>query len=148
VAFDDHGFERAANDAAGLRWCLFMFVFRPFCITHSFVVAGENAPCGAGRTRTRAGNVPSLTSEPTHRWSLVGCSAPRSSIREVDAVLAGGRATATTNSRTANRDKATRGKRSQFLELIGSVAVAVPANCTRYMNQPCIYMGKVGETVK
>jgi hypothetical protein len=119
-----------------------MFVFRPFCITHSFVVAGENAPCGAGRTRTRAGNVPSLTSEPTHRWSLVGCSAPRSSIREVDAVLAGGRATATTNSCTGNRDKATRGKRSQFLELIGSVAVAVPADYTRYMNQPVFIWGK------
>jgi hypothetical protein len=35
----------------------------------------------------------------------VGCSAPRSSIHEVDAVLAGGRATATTNSCTGNRDK-------------------------------------------
>jgi hypothetical protein len=40
------------------------------------------------------------------------------------------------------------GKCSQFLELIGSVAVAVPADYTRYMNQPCVYMGKVGETVK
>jgi hypothetical protein len=77
----------------------------------------------------------------------VGCSAPRSPIHEVDAVLAGGRATATTNSCTGNRDKAPR-KCSQFLELIGSVAVAVPADYTRYMNQPCVYMGKVGETVK
>src|SRR6266568_5969551 len=104
--------------------------FRPFCMAHSLVMAGENAPCGARRTRTRAGDVRSLTSEPTH--SLVGCSAPRSSIHEVDAVLAGGRATATTNSCTGNRDKAPRGKRSQFLELIGSVAVAVPADYTRY----------------
>jgi hypothetical protein len=77
----------------------------------------------------------------------VGCSAPRSPIHEVDAVLAGGRATATTNSCTGNRDKAPR-KCSQFLELIGSVAVAVPADYTRYMNQPCVYMEKVGETVK
>jgi hypothetical protein len=29
-----------------------------------------------------------------------------------------------------------------------SVAVAVPADYTRYMNQPCVYMEKVGETVK
>jgi hypothetical protein len=36
----------------------------------------------------------------------VGCSAPGSPIHEVDAVLAGGRATATTNSCTGNRDKA------------------------------------------
>ena len=56
--------------------------------------------------------------------------------------------TPTTNSCAGNRDKVPRRKCSQFLELIGSVAVAVPANCTRYMNQPCIYMGKVGETVK
>jgi hypothetical protein len=27
VAFDDHGFEREVNDAAGLRWRLFIFVF-------------------------------------------------------------------------------------------------------------------------
>jgi hypothetical protein len=26
--------------------------------------------------------------------------------------------------------------------------VAVPADYTRYMNQPCVYMEKVGETVK
>jgi hypothetical protein len=77
----------------------------------------------------------------------MGCSPPRSPIHEVDAVLAGGRATATTNSCTGNRDKAPR-KCSQFLELIGSVAVAVPADYTRYMNQPCVYMEKVGETVK
>jgi AMP-polyphosphate phosphotransferase len=32
LAFDDHGFERAANDAAGLCWRLFMFVFRRFCM--------------------------------------------------------------------------------------------------------------------
>ena len=68
----------------------------------------------------------------------MGCSAPRSSIHEVDAVLAGGRATATTNSCTGYRDKATRGKRSQFLELIGSVAVAVPADYTRY--EPTVYL--------
>src|SRR5215831_4563222 len=73
-------------------------------------------------------------------------------IHEVDAVLAGGRATPTTNSCAGNRDKAPRRKRSQFLELIGSVAVPAPADYTRYiyiyMNQPCIYVGKVGETVK
>jgi len=114
VAFDDHGFERAANDAVGLCWRLFMFVFRPLCMAHSLVMAGENAPCGAPRTRTRAGDVRSLTSVPTHRWSLVGCSAPRSSIHEVDAVLAGGRAAATTNSCTGNRDKAPRGSAHNF----------------------------------
>jgi hypothetical protein len=76
------------------------------------------------------------------------CCAPRSSIHEVDAVLVGGRATPTTNSCTGNRDKAPRRKCSQFLDLIGSVAVAVPADYTRYMNQVCIYMRKVGEAVK
>jgi hypothetical protein len=35
LAFDDHDFERAANDAAGLCWRLFMFGFRPFCMAHS-----------------------------------------------------------------------------------------------------------------
>jgi len=44
----------------------------------------------------------------------VGCSAPRSPIHEVDAVLAGGRATATTNSCTGNRDKAPRGSARNF----------------------------------
>jgi hypothetical protein len=63
-------------------------------------------------------------------------------------VLFGGRATPTTNSCTGNRDKAPRRKCSQFLDLIGSVAVAVPADYTRYMNQACIYMRKVGEAVK
>ena len=96
-----------------------MFVFRPFCITHPLVVAGENAPCGARRTRTRAGNV--------H-------SAPRSSIRARSC-----RATATTNSCLAIEDKAPRRKCSQFLELIGSAAVAVPADYTRYMNRPLIW---------
>jgi hypothetical protein len=78
----------------------------------------------------------------------VACFSPRSSIHEVDAVLVGGRATPTTNSCTGNRDKAPRRKCSQFLDLIGSVAVAVPADYTRYMNQACIYMRKVGEAVK
>lgn len=78
----------------------------------------------------------------------MACFSPRSSIREVDAVLVGGRATPTTNSCTGNRDKAPRRKCSQFLDLIGSVAVAVPADYTRYMNQACIYMRKVGEAVK
>jgi hypothetical protein len=67
-----------------------------------------------------------------------------SSIHEVDAVLAGGRATATTNSCTGNRDKAPRGKCSQFLELIGSVAVAVPADYARYIYiyiyEPTVYL--------
>ncbi len=45
------------------------------------------------------------------------------------------------------RDKAPRKKCSQFLELIGSVAVAVPADYTRY-NQPCTHMEMAGEIVK
>ena len=28
-----------------------MFVFRPLCMAHSFVMAGENAPCGGQPTR-------------------------------------------------------------------------------------------------
>jgi hypothetical protein len=72
----------------------------------------------------------------------------RVSIHEVGAVLVGGRATPTMNSCTGNRHKGPRRKCSQFLELVGSVAVAVPADYTRYMNQACIYMRKLGETVK
>src|SRR5262249_29785762 len=41
------------------------------------VVACENAPCGARRTRTRACDMHSLTSEPTHRRSPVASSAPK-----------------------------------------------------------------------
>ena len=39
-------FERSANGAAGLGWRVFKFVFRPFCMAHSLVMAGESAPCG------------------------------------------------------------------------------------------------------
>src|SRR5262249_60399370 len=54
-----------------------------------------------------------------------------------------------TNSCAGNRDKAPRRKRSQFLELIGSVAVPAPADYTRYIYEPTVYLcGKVGETVK
>ena len=58
--FDDHRFEWPANGAVGLGWRVFMLVFRPFCMAHSLVVAGANAPCGARRTRTRAGDAHSL----------------------------------------------------------------------------------------
>src|SRR5262252_1228178 len=61
-------------------------------------------------------------------------------IHEVDAVLAGGRATPTTNSCAGNRDKAPRRKCSQFLELIGSVAVPAPADYTRYIYEPTVYL--------
>src|SRR6266487_4886611 len=103
----------------------------------------------AAHEETRACDMHSLTSEPTHSRRTVEALWPAlHPIHEVDAVLAGGRATPTTNSCAGNRDKAPRRKCSQFLELIGSVVVAVPADYTRYMNQPCIYVGKVGETVK
>ena len=59
-------------------------------------------------------------------------------IHEVDAVLAGGRATPTTNSCAGNRDKVPRRKCSQFLELIGSVAVPAPADYTIY--EPTVYL--------
>src|SRR4030081_496441 len=59
----------------------------------------------------------------------------------------GARADPTANSCTSNGDKAPRKKCIQILELIGSVAVAVPARLhATYMNQPCIHMGKAGET--
>jgi hypothetical protein len=47
-------------------------------------------------------------------------------------------------------DKALRGNAHNFLELIVSVAAAVPADYTRYiyMDQLCSYVGKVGDTVK
>ena len=68
---------------------------------------------------------------------------------EAGAALTGGRADPTANSCTSNGDKAPRKKCTQILELIGSVAVAVPARLhATYMNQPCIHMGKAGETVK
>src|SRR6266487_5093717 len=103
----------------------------------------------AAHEETRACDMHSLTSEPTHSRHTVEALWPAlHPIHEVDAVLAGGRATPTTNSCTGNRDKAPRRKCSQFLEQLGSVAVAVPADYTRYMNQLFIDMGKVGETVK
>jgi hypothetical protein len=125
-----------------------MLVFRPFCITHSFVVAGEKMLRAAQEER-EPGLVMCILCRVSRRTvEVLWPALHRVSIHEVGAVLVGGRATPTMNSCTGNRDKATRGKCSQFLELLGSVAVAVPANYTRYMNQPCIYMGKVGETVK
>ena len=81
----------------------------------------------------------SLTSEPTHSRCTVEALWPAlHPIHEVDAVLAGGRATPTTNSCAGNflccyRDKVPPRKCSQFLELIGSVAVPAPANYTRYI---------------
>jgi hypothetical protein len=107
-----------------------MFVLRPFCITHSFVVAGENAPCGARRTRTRAGNVHSLTGEPKSCGLL--CTAFINPFSLVPSHR-------NNESRLAIEDKAPRRKCSQFLELIGSAAVAVPADYTRYMNRPLIW---------
>jgi hypothetical protein len=76
----------------------------------------------------------SLTSEPTHsRFTLEALWPAPHPIHKVDAVLAGGRATPTTNSCAGNRDKAPRRECSQFLELIGSVAVPAPADYTRYI---------------
>jgi len=94
------------------------------------------------------GDVHALTSDPTHSWSSVACSAPRSSIHETNAVLAGGRVAATTNSCTRNGDKVPRRKCSQFPELIGSVAVQYLRLDTIYLKQPCIHLGKVAGTVK
>src|SRR5262245_30794119 len=75
----------------------------------------------------------SLTSEPTHRRSLWPALHPN---HEVDAVLAGGRATPTTNSCAGNRDKAPRRKCSQFLELITSVVVVGTCRTTREIYEP------------
>jgi hypothetical protein len=50
-AFDDHRRERPAGDPAGLCGRLFMFVIRPFCMAHSLVMAGKNAPCCARITK-------------------------------------------------------------------------------------------------
>src|SRR5262245_1306456 len=111
-----------------------MFVLRPLCMAHSFVVAGENPPCGARRTRTRACDRHSLTSELTRsRFTVEAVWPAPHPIHEVDAVLAGGRATPTTNSCAGNRDKVPRRKCSQFLELLGSLAVPAPADYTRYI---------------
>src|SRR5262249_26022389 len=83
----------------------------------------------------------SLTSEPTHSRRTIETLWPAlHPIHEVDAVLAGGRATPTTNSCAGNRDKAPRRKRSQFLELIGSVAVPAPADYTRYIYEPTVHL--------
>ena len=60
-------------------------------------------------------------------------------IHEVDAVLAGGRATPTTNSCAGNRDKAPQRKRSQFLELIGS-APCRHLPTTRDIYEPTLYL--------
>ena len=96
------------------------------------VVACENAPCDARRTRIRACDTHSLTSEPTHSRSPVACSAPN----EVDAVLAGGRATPTANFCAGNRDKAPRRKCSQFPELINSAHLPT----THDIYEPTVYL--------
>jgi hypothetical protein len=100
----------------------------------------------AAHEETRACDMHSLTSEPTHSRRTVEALWPvLHPIHEVDAVLAGGRATPTTNSCAGNRDKAPRRKCSQFLELISSVAVAGTCRLhARYMNQPCILCGESG----
>src|SRR6266540_1758282 len=101
----------------------------------------------AAHEETRACDMHSLTSEPTHSRRTAEALWPAlHPIHEVAAVLAGGRGTPTTNSCAGNRDKAPRRKCSQFLELISSAAVA--RLHAIHMNQPCIYVGKVGETVK
>jgi len=46
---------RCGSGLAPIHVCL-----RPFCMAHSLVVAGANAPCGAPRTRTRARDAHSL----------------------------------------------------------------------------------------
>ena len=66
----------------------------------------------------------------------VACCAPRSSIHKADAALAGGRAVLTTILVLAVDSP--RRKCSEFLDLIGSIVVAVPANkCRIYMNETC-----------
>jgi len=62
----------------------------------------------------------------------VACCAPGSSIHRGDAALAAGRPDPTTKSCTGSGDKGPGGNDHNFLELIGSVAVAVPADYTRY----------------
>src|SRR5262245_60251308 len=115
-----------------------MFVFRPFCMAHSFVVASH---CSVLRTRTGAGVMNLSKSRSTveapwptsHRVSL---------IHDADAFLVGGRAAPPTNPCTGSRDNAPQ-KCSQFMELIGSVVVPVPADLhATCMNQFRVVWGR------
>jgi hypothetical protein len=69
-------------------------------------------------------------------------------IHEVDAVLGGDRATPTTNSCAGNRDKALR---EEMLTICGANWFGRRAGTCRLhaiYDQPWVYVGKVGETVK
>jgi hypothetical protein len=94
----------------------------------------------AAHEETRACDMHSLTSEPTHSRRTVEALWPAlHPIHEVAAVLAGGRATPTTNSCAGNRDKAPRRKCSQFPELISSAAVA--GTCRLHaIYEPTVYL--------
>jgi len=68
-------------------------------------------------------------------------------MHKADAALRGNRPAPTTNSCIRSEDEGHRRKCSQFLELIGSVVVAVPADYTRY--EPNVwYMEMAREIVK
>jgi hypothetical protein len=94
VALEVHRIQRAANDAAGLCWRLLMTVFGPFCMAHSFVMAGEI--CSMRHTK-----------DEHPRWWHV-----RHPLR---------RAAQQTNSSYSQWRKVPRGNAHDFLELIGSV---------------------------
>jgi hypothetical protein len=70
-----------------------------------------------------------------------------SSMHKADAALRGNRPAPTTNSCIRSEDEGPRRQCSQFLELTGSVVVAVPADYTRYEPNIC-YMETTREIVK
>src|SRR6516225_10504695 len=95
AALEVHRCERAANDAADLCWRLLMSVFGPFCMAHSFVMAGEI--CSMRHTK-----------DENQRWWHVRHPLWPSH--------------PTTNCSYSQWRKVPRGNAHDFLELIGSAA--------------------------
>jgi hypothetical protein len=110
---------------------------------HSLVVACENAPCCARRTRTRAYDVHS----PEQRDDALLKPSPAAQFNEADAALAEGRADPKASSCAGNalRRKCTN-------SIIGADWFSLRGGTCRlhgiHINQPCMWVGKVGETVK
>jgi hypothetical protein len=101
---------------------------------------------GRVKTKTSAGGLQSLVSGPRTVAALAAVQRV-SSMHKADAALRGNRPVPTTNSCIRSEDEGHRRKCSQFLELIGSVVVAVPADYTRYEPNVC-YMEMAREIVK
>ena len=104
----------------------------------------------AAHEETRACDMRSLTSELTHSRRTVEALWPAlHPIHEVDAVLAGGRAPQQRILVPAIETKPLGGNAHNFWRAnwfgrrVGTCRLHAI-----YMNQPCIYVGKVGETVK